>query len=371
MPRKKPDGAAGSNGALPSSRVPAMAGQCPESSMDGTRLEGGSGGTVLVTGGAGYIGSHACKALKKAGYLPVVFDNLVYGHEEDVRWGPFVKGDITDRSAIDKVLHEQKPIGVVHFAGYAYVGESVTNPGKYYRNNIVGSLTLLEAMRDNQVKNLVFSSTCAVYGIPVQVPIPENHSFDPINPYGFSKLAMERMMADFAHAHELRFAALRYFNAAGADPESEVGERHDPETHLIPLVLDAVLGKRPHITVFGNDYPTYDGTCIRDYIHVQDLANAHVLTLEYLFGGGKERCFNLGTGQGFSVKEVIACVEKVTGRKVPVVYGERRAGDPPSLVADSRKAAKILGWVPEFHKIEAIVEHAWKHRLTVNGPGKK
>jgi len=324
----------------------------------------GAAGTVLVTGGAGYIGSHACKALWQAGFTPVVYDNLVYGHREDVKWGPLVEGALEDRARLDAAFREHAPRAVMHFAAYAYVGESVTDPGKYYRNNVVGSLTLLEAMRDHGVKHLVFSSTCATYGIPVTVPIPEDHPQQPINPYGSTKLMMERMMADFSAAHGLNYLALRYFNAAGADPDAEIGERHDPETHLIPLVLDAALGRRPAITVFGTDYETPDGTCIRDYIHVADLADAHILALGRLFEKGGCGAYNLGNGQGHSVKEVIAAAEQVAGRKIPVVFGARRAGDPPRLVGNAAKACAELGWKPRFPQIETIVAHAWAHRRT-------
>mgnify|MGYP001563436163 CR=1 FL=1 len=317
---------------------------------------------VLVTGGAGYIGSHACKALRRSGYLPVVYDNLVYGHREDVKWGPFVKGSLSDHGRLEFVFRNFKPIAVMHFAAFAFVGESVTDPGKYYRNNVGGSLCLLEAMRDFEVPHLVFSSTCATYGVPLQIPIPESHSQNPINPYGATKLMMERMMADFSVAHKLNYMALRYFNAAGADPDAEIGERHDPETHLIPLVLDAALEKSPHITVFGTDYDTPDGTCIRDYIHVSDLADAHVLALNFLQKGGESGAVNLGNGHGYSVKEVISQAEGVSGKKIPVQYGGRRAGDPSRLVGESARARSLLGWNPKFPDLKTIVTHAWNHR---------
>jgi len=323
-----------------------------------------SGGSrcVLVVGGAGYIGAHTCKILAKRGMTPVVFDSLVCGHEESVKWGPFVRGDLGDRSAIDRAIREHRPSAVMHFAAFAQVGESVTDPGKYYRNNVVGSLNLLEAMRDGGVRDLVFSSTCATYGIPATIPIPETHFQQPINPYGASKLMMERMMADFSAAHGLRFVALRYFNAAGGDPEAEIGERHDPESHLIPLILDAARGTRPHITVFGDDYDTPDGTCIRDYIHVNDLADAHLRALEYMRADGTLHAFNLGNGRGYSVREVIAAAEHVTGRRIPVVVGARRAGDPPRLVGDARLAKRELGWNPEYADLDVIVAHAWAFR---------
>ncbi|MBF0547412.1 MAG: UDP-glucose 4-epimerase GalE [Candidatus Riflebacteria bacterium] len=318
--------------------------------------------TVLVTGGAGYIGSHACKALKAAGYNPIVFDNLVYGHKEFVKWGPFLEGHLEERAKLDEAINKYRPSAVMHFAAYALVGESVTNPGKYYRNNVSGSLTLLEAMRDYEIKRLVFSSSCATYGVPQTIPIPEDHSQNPINPYGSSKLMMEKMMSDFSIAHGLSFLALRYFNAAGADPDAEVGELHDPETHLIPLVLDAGLKRRPNITVFGTDYDTPDGTCIRDYIHVTDLADAHILALKYLERNSKSGALNLGNGAGYSVKEVITVAEKVMGCKIPVVYGERRAGDPPRLVGNSVKTREILGWNPRFADLQTIILHAYNHR---------
>ncbi|MFZ2960726.1 MAG: UDP-glucose 4-epimerase GalE [Candidatus Ozemobacteraceae bacterium] len=322
---------------------------------------------VLVTGGAGYIGSHACKILASAGFAPVVYDNLVYGHREDVKWGPFVEGALEDRVRLDETFRKYRPAAVMHFAAYAFVGESVTDPAKYYRNNVVGSLTLLEAMRDHGVKHLVFSSTCATYGEPQTIPIPDDHPQHPINPYGTTKLVMERMMADFSVAYGLNWLALRYFNAAGADPDAEIGERHDPETHLIPLVLDSALGRRPHITVFGTDYATPDGTCIRDYIHVNDLSDAHVLALRYLQDGGASGGLNLGNGAGYSVKEVIETAERVTGRNIPTEFGKRRAGDPPRLVGDASRARSILGWKPRFADLHVIIEHAWKHRRKAFG----
>lgn len=316
--------------------------------------------SILVTGGAGYIGSHACKALAQAGYTPVVFDNLVYGHPWAVRWGPLEQGDIADRDRLDAVLQQYKPVAVMHFAAYAYVGESVQNPGKYYRNNVAGTLTLLEALRDHNIDKFVFSSTCATYGVPTQIPIPENHSQQPINPYGMSKLMIEQILRDFDHAHGLRAMCLRYFNAAGADPAGEIGEAHDPETHLIPLVLDAALGRRPAITVFGDDYATPDGTCIRDYIHVTDLAAAHVLALQALEQGAASTAYNLGNGQGFSVHEVIDCARQVTGQAIPVETGPRRAGDPPRLVGDAERIRSELNWQPQYADLDAIVQTAWQ-----------
>jgi UDP-arabinose 4-epimerase len=315
--------------------------------------------TVLVTGGAGYIGSHACKTLAKAGYLPVTYDSLAFGHEWAVNWGPFERGNILDRARLDTVIEKYQPSAVMHFAALAHVGESVTDPGKYYRNNVAGSLTLLEAARDHVIDQFVFSSTCATYGIPDQLPIRENAPQRPINPYGASKLAVERILTDFGAAHELRWITLRYFNAAGADPYSEIGEDHDPETHLIPIILDAALGHKPNVTIFGADYETPDGTCVRDYIHVTDLADAHVKALQALEGGLSSGAYNLGNGRGFSVREVIDTVDRVTGRNVPVVMGPRRPGDPAALVADAAKAKRELDWQPKIAGLADIVGTAW------------
>jgi UDP-arabinose 4-epimerase len=314
---------------------------------------------VLVTGGAGYIGSHACKALSRAGYFPVTYDNLVYGHERAVRWGPLEQGDILDRARLDEVMNRYKPEAVMHFAAFAYVGESVADPGKYYRNNLIGSLTLLEAMRDHGSRRFVFSSTCATYGNPDSLPIRENAPQTPINPYGASKLFVERMLKDFEAAHDIRSIALRYFNAAGADPDNEIGESHDPETHLIPLLLDAASGRRPDVKIFGTDYPTPDGTCIRDYIHVSDLADAHVKALQALERSSPPSAYNLGNGRGFSVREVIDAVERVTGLKVPAPIGERRPGDPARLVSDASKACRELGWEPRIAELDQIISTAW------------
>jgi UDP-arabinose 4-epimerase len=314
---------------------------------------------VLVTGGAGYIGSHVCKALADAGYFPISYDTLECGHEWAVRWGPLEIGDVCDRQRLDDVFEKYDPLAVLHFAAYAYVGESVENPGKYYRNNVSGSLTLLEAMRDRGVRNFIFSSSCATYGIPRQVPISETHSQNPVNPYGSSKWMIECMLKDFSAAHGLQYVNLRYFNAAGADPDGEIGEAHEPETHLVPLVLEAVAGKSNHVTIFGSDYDTPDGTCIRDYIHVSDLADAHVLALQYLENEGESDSFNLGNGKGFSVREVIQTVEKVTGRKINTVEGQRRPGDPPILIGSALKAIEILKWKPKYPDLEKIVADAW------------
>lgn len=318
--------------------------------------------TILVTGGAGYIGSHAVLALKRAGYGVVVIDNLVYGHRELVEklQVELIVGDINDRALLDKLFATHNISAVMHFSAYTYVGESVTDPDKYYRNNFVGTLTLLEAMLAASIKQFVFSSTCATYGVPNQVPIGEDHSQNPINPYGFTKLAVERILMDFDVAYGLKSVLFRYFNAAGADPTGLLGEDHEPETHLIPLVLMAALGKRESISIFGTDYPTPDGTCIRDYIHVTDLAAAHILGMEYLLQGGDTAVFNLGNGNGFSVKQVIETAEKVAGRDIKVVESDRRPGDPPILVGSSDKARKILGWKPQYPDIQDIISHAWQ-----------
>jgi UDP-arabinose 4-epimerase len=326
--------------------------------------------SVLIAGGAGYIGSHAAKVVAQAGLEPVVLDNFVYGHKWAAKWGPLVEGDLGDRTFVERVLKEHKVTSVIHFAAFAYVGESVTHPRKYFHNNVVNTLNLLDAMVDHGVRDIVFSSTCATYGEPTKVPISEDQLQTPVNPYGESKLAVEKILGWYQKAYDIRFAALRYFNAAGADPDGEIGEDHDPETHLIPLAIEAALGRGKELQIFGTDYPTPDGTAIRDYIHVTDLAEAHVLALAHLGKGTKELKLNLGTGKGHSVREVLAAVEKISGRKVPAREVGRRAGDPPSLVADARKAAEVLAWRPRHAALETIVEHAlrWheKHK-----PGSK
>jgi len=314
---------------------------------------------ILVTGGAGYIGAHACKALKRAGYTPIAYDNLVYGHRSAVKWGPLEEGDISNRRRLEAVIKKYKPLAVMHFAAYSYVGESVENPGKYYRNNVAGTLTLLEVMRSCGIDKIIFSSTCATYGMPERIPIPEDHPQNPINPYGRSKLMIEWMLKDFAEAYDMKFVSLRYFNAAGADPDAEIGEDHDPETHLIPLVLDVALGKRDHLEIFGTDYDTPDGTCIRDYIHVSDLADAHLLALDYLLQSGGSDVFNLGNGNGFSVREVVAVVLKITARDISWVEADRRSGDPPTLIGSFDKIRKCLGWSPLYIGLDDIIETAW------------
>jgi UDP-arabinose 4-epimerase len=315
--------------------------------------------SVLVTGGAGYVGAHACKALASAQYLPVTYDSLVHGHERAVRWGPFVHGDILDRRRVDWAIAEYRPVAIMHFAAFAYVGESVADPGKYYRNNVMGSLTVLEAARDAGIQNFVFSSTCATYGAPARMPIVEATPQIPINPYGASKLMVERILADFHIAHSIRSTTLRYFNAAGGDQDGEIGEDHHPETHLIPLVLDAASGRRQNVTIFGADYSTPDGTCLRDYVHVSDLADAHVLALDRLLTGAASDVFNLGNGQGFSVRQVVDTAERITGLKVPVKFGDRRPGDPAALISDATRARDVLGWRPRLNDLDEIVRTAW------------
>ncbi|MCF2145714.1 UDP-glucose 4-epimerase GalE [Desmonostoc muscorum LEGE 12446] len=319
--------------------------------------------TILVTGGAGYIGSHTVLALKQAGYNIVILDNLVYGHRdlvEKVLEVELIVGDTGDRPLLDQLFKTHDIEAVMHFSAYAYVGESVTDPAKYYRNNVLGTLTLLEAMLAASVKKFVFSSTCATYGVPEFVPIPETHPQNPINPYGATKLMVERILADFDVAYGLKSVRFRYFNAAGANPNGLLGEDHNPETHLIPLVLLTALGKRESISIFGTDYPTEDGTCIRDYIHVNDLADAHILGLEYLLKGGDSEVFNLGNGSGFSVREVIAAVQEVTGVSIPIEERDRRPGDPPILIGSGEKARTILGWQPQYPSIKDIVADAWQ-----------
>jgi UDP-glucose 4-epimerase len=322
--------------------------------------------TVLVTGGGGYIGSHAVLALQRAGYEVVVLDNLVYGHREiveEVLKVELVVGDTSDRALLDRLFSTHQIAAVMHFAAYAYVGESVVDPAKYYRNNVSGTLTLLEAMLAASIKKFVFSSTCATYGTPHTTPIPEDHPQNPINPYGVSKLMVEQILSDFDAAYDFKSVRFRYFNAAGADPSGLLGEDHDPETHLIPLTLMAALGKRESVSIFGTDYPTPDGTCIRDYIHVTDLADAHVLGLEYLLQGGNTEVFNLGNGNGFSVREVIETAKQVSGKEIKTVEGDRRPGDPPALVGSGDKARKILGWNPQYSDLKEILSHAWQWHL--------
>jgi UDP-arabinose 4-epimerase len=313
-----------------------------------------------VTGGAGYIGSHTAKALAASGLTPVAFDNLSTGHRDLVRWGPLVEASLADRRAIVTALESHGIGAVIHFAAKAYVGESVTHPREYFQNNVVNTLNLLGAMLDCGVKHIVFSSTCAVYGVPDKTPIIEAEPLKPVNPYGESKAFVERVMRWYEAAYGLRWMALRYFNAAGADPEGAIGERHEPETHLIPLAIHAALGLNDHVGIFGTDYPTPDGTAIRDYIHVDDLASAHVAALDRLRNGGESGALNLGTGAGHSVREVIRSVERVSGRRVPARDMTRRPGDPPVLVADPDRAGQILGWMARYADLDEIVETSWR-----------
>ncbi len=315
---------------------------------------------ILVTGGAGYIGSHACLALAQAGFEPVTYDNLSTGHDWAVKWGPLEHGDLRDTARLKAIIHQHRPEAVIHFAAKAYVGESVSQPLDYYDNNVGGTLSLLRAMRDTGVDKLVFSSTCAVYGQPQALPLDEGHPLNPINPYGATKAMCERMLADAARAHGLRYAALRYFNAAGAAAEAGIGEDHQPETHLIPLAIFAAMGAGEPLSVFGTDYDTPDGTAIRDYIHVLDLADAHVQAVRRLIDGGELLTVNLGTGTGFTVRQVLQAVSEVAGRPVPHTDRPRREGDPTALVADGAQARAVLGWVPELSGLEGIVRSAWE-----------
>jgi UDP-arabinose 4-epimerase len=315
---------------------------------------------VLVTGGAGYIGSHTAKHLARSGHEPIVLDNFSEGHRWAVKWGRLAEGDLADQDFVLRTLRNFNIEAVIHFAADALVAESVANPRKYYWNNVVNSLRLLDAMAESGVRHIVFSSSCATYGVPTRVPISEDHPQSPVNPYGQTKLMTERILRDYDPAYNLRWVALRYFNAAGADPDGEIGEDHDPETHLIPIAVQAALGRRPHVEIYGTDYPTPDGTAVRDYIHVTDLARAHLMALEYLVRGGASAAVNLGTGLGHSVREVIAAVGKLCGGHVPVKEGPRRAGDPPALVAEVSNASKVLGWKAEYPELRSIVESAWK-----------
>lgn len=315
---------------------------------------------ILVVGGAGYIGSHTNKLLSQKGYETLVYDNLVYGHREAVKYGTLIVGDLADTEHLETVFRKNEIEAVFHFAAYAYVGESVTNPSKYYNNNVANTLHLLDMMIKYKVRNIVFSSTCATYGVPEEMPITEEMPQNPINPYGRSKLMMERILADYHAAYGLDYCCLRYFNAAGADPEGELGESHMPETHLIPLILAAAAGNREAVKVFGTDYPTPDGSCIRDYIHVADLADAHLRAMEYLKNRGESTYMNLGNCAGNSVLEVIEAARKVTGKEIKVQFDDRRAGDPPVLVGSAKKAEELLHWKPKYGDIEVVLEHAWK-----------
>jgi len=319
---------------------------------------------ILVTGGAGYIGSHVLKSLLKEGHQVVTFDNLQKGHRKAVTGGKFIEGDLADRKLLEQVIQENKIEGVIHLAADSLVGESMEKPGKYYINNFANGINLLEAMVKNEVKNIVFSSTAAVYGEPDEIPIKENNKTEPTSTYGESKLFFEKALKRYDDTYGLKYASLRYFNAAGADPEGEIGEAHDPETHLIPIVLQTALGIRDKIYIFGDDYPTKDGSCIRDYIHVNDLAAAHVLAVESLADGKNSSIYNLGNGEGYSVKEVIDTVKEVTGRDFEVEISERRAGDPAVLIASSDKIKKELDWQPKYTELEKIISTAWKWHKT-------
>jgi UDP-glucose 4-epimerase len=314
---------------------------------------------ILVVGGAGYIGSHMTRMLVEQGHRAVVFDNLSTGFRQSVKVGEFVEGDLMDQALVESTIEKHSVDAVMHFAAFALVGESVQDPAKYYRNNVVAACHLLDAMKNTGLKKIVFSSTCATYGEPQTIPITEDEPQEPVNPYGFTKLVIERALEDFAHAYDFGFAALRYFNAAGASPAGDIGEHHDPESHLIPIVLQVALKQRNEITVYGDDYPTPDGTCIRDYIHVDDLGRAHLLALEKL-EPGKGLKLNLGTGHGKSVREVIDACREVTGCEIPEKIGNRRPGDPPELIADPTQAKKILGWEPAYTDLKKIVETAWR-----------
>jgi len=326
---------------------------------------------ILVTGGAGYIGSHAARMFAGHGHDVWVYDNLSRGHAAAALPGRLIRGDLSDGALLDEVLRARRIEAVVHFAALTYVGESVNEPNRYYRNNVSGSVELLDALRRCDVRRLVFSSTAAIYGVPAKVPITEDEASAPINPYGRTKLAIEWALADHAAAHGLGYTALRYFNAAGASPDGTLGEDHDPETHLIPIVLQAALGQRPHVEVFGDDYPTPDGTCVRDYVHVDDLADAHLRALERI-EPGRGRAFNLGTGVGYSVREVIDTCQRVSGRRVEVKTGPRRLGDPPELIASPERAMRELGWKPRYDDLGSLVETAWNwHRAHPKGYGEK
>jgi UDP-glucose 4-epimerase len=318
---------------------------------------------ILVVGGAGYIGSHMVKMLLSAGHEVITLDNLSSGHRDAVLGGIFVEGDVADSACLKQLFETHKPEAVMHFASYIQVGESVRKPDIYYKNNVTNTLNLLDMMLQFNVRKFIFSSTAAVFGEPDYVPIDELHPNRPLNPYGRSKWMIEQVLADYSKAFDFRSVCLRYFNAAGADPDGQLGERHDPETHLIPLILQTASGRRSNIQVFGRDYDTPDGTCIRDYIHIEDLCSAHLAALEYLNAGGASDCFNLGNGSGFSVQEVIDAVQQVSGKEVSVIDGPRRDGDPARLVADAKRARSILNWKPKHTELATIVSHAWQWEL--------
>ena len=315
---------------------------------------------ILIVGGAGYIGSHVNKELNKRGYETIIYDNLIYGHKEAVKWGKFEYGDLNDTNRLEQLFNTYDIEAVFHFAAFAYVGESVTNPSKYYHNNVSATLNLLDVMVRHNVKYFVFSSTCATYGQPESMPIVEDMPQKPINPYGASKLMVERILEDYENAYGLHSVCLRYFNAAGCDPDGEIGEKHDPETHIIPLILDAAAGKRECIKVFGTDYDTEDGSCIRDYIHVLDLADAHIRALDYMKKENVSDRFNLGTSNGTSVIEMVEAAKEITGIDFKVVYDDRRPGDPARLIGSNKKAKELLGWEPKYSDIDTILKTAWK-----------
>lgn len=316
--------------------------------------------TVLVTGGAGYIGSQTCKELAKAGFLPITYDNLSTGHAYAVKWGPLVQGDLREREELKAAFRKFKPKAVLHFAACAIVSESMANPGKYYQNNLGSSIALLEAMREEKVPYLIFSSSCATYGQAQSTPITEMHPQLPINPYGRSKWMVEQMIDDFGKAHNLVAVSLRYFNAAGADLETEIGEDHDPETHLIPSLIQTALGKRKEIAIYGADFPSADGSAVRDYIHVQDLADAHVRALQWLLESRKSTAVNLGSGKSYSVFEIAEAIQSFSGKKIPLRIEKRREGEAPILTADRKKAQELLGWTPRFSDLSILISSAWK-----------
>lgn len=331
---------------------------------------------ILITGGAGYIGSHTNKLLHQKGFQTVVYDNLSRGHQEFVKWGQFIQGNLADKGQL-QVCFKNYPIdAVLHFCAFCYVGESSNHPAQYYQNNVVNTINLLDTMVEYGVKHIIFSSTCATYGNPAKIPLTEDHPQHPINPYGKSKLLVERILKHYDEAHGIRHVNLRYFNAAGADPDGQIGEWHEPETHLIPIAMQVARGQRKHMQIFGTDYETSDGTCIRDYIHVNDIADAHCLALEYLQNGASSDAFNLGNGNGFSVKDIIHSVERISGKTVKAVEAARRPGDPPVLIGSSEKAKKILKWQPRHPDLEEIIQTAWRWHsreteLTKQQTGKK
>jgi len=315
---------------------------------------------ILIVGGAGYVGSHILKVLDALQYSLVTFDSLACGHREFVKWGKFVEGNLSDKNCLDALFKNENFDAVMHLAAYAYVEESVQDPRKYYDNNVLNTLCLLETMLRHGVKYIIFSSSCTVYGDPHQIPIPEQQSLRPTNPYGWTKVMIEQILKDYGRAYVLNWISLRYFNAAGADPEAGIGEDHSPETHLIPLILDVALGRRDHVKIYGHDYATADRTCVRDFVHVSDIAQAHVLALEKLFADGKNDIFNLGLNKGYSVNEVVRLCEEVTGKTIKIVQASRRPGDPPILIAQSDKAKKDLSWRPRFNDLKEIIDTAWR-----------